>query len=89
MDSSKNATSGANTGSGTGTTRESSLLIDVQDLSAMLQCSTRHIYRLCDLGRMPRPYKIGALCRWDRAAIESWVRNGCPKCNRSANRERD
>ena len=78
MDSSKNATAGANTGGGTQTTREPSLLVDVQDVSAMLQCSVRHVYRLCDSGRMPRPFKIGALCRWDRAAIQQWVNDGCP-----------
>ncbi len=57
---------------------ERSLLIDVHDVAALLKCSPRHIYRLLDGGLMPGPYKIGALCRWDRAMIEEWVRNGCP-----------
>ena len=76
----KNATAGANTGGGSVDTREQSLLVNVLDVAAMLQCSPRHVYRLCDAAKMPRPYKIGALCRWDRAAIESWISDGCPPC---------
>jgi predicted DNA-binding transcriptional regulator AlpA len=75
-----NATAGANTGGGNQTTREPSLLIDVLDFAAIVKCSPRHIYRLCDAGRAPKPFKIGALCRWDRAAIQRWVSDGCPSC---------
>ena len=78
--SKENMAAGANTGGGDKTTREPSLLIDVQDVAAMLQCSPRHVYRLCDAGRMPKPHRIGALCRWDRAAIVEWVTRGCPTC---------
>lgn len=53
------------------------LLADVQDVAAMLTCSARHVYRLADAGRMPTPHKIGALCRWDRAAIQQWIADGC------------
>lgn len=74
------ATAGATTGDGDRTPREPSLLVSVEDVAAMCQCSARHIYRLCDGGRMPRPHKIGALCRWDRAAVQQWVRDGCPSC---------
>ena len=78
-----NATAGANTGGGDRTAREPSLLVDVQEVAAMLQCSPRHVYRLTDGGRMPRPYKIGALCRWDRAAVLRWVSDGCPNCRKA------
>ncbi len=57
----------------------SPLLIDVHAVAGLLGCSPRHVWRMADSGRMPRPYKIGALCRWDRAAIEEWVRQGCPE----------
>ena len=77
---SMNATAGANAGGGEGTPREPSLLIDVQEVARLLKCSARHVWRLADAGRMPRPYKVGALCRWDRAAIERWVTEGCPSC---------
>ena len=74
------ATAGANTGGGERTPGESSLLIDVNDVAGLLKCSARQVWRMSDSGRMPRPHKIGALCRWDRAAIERWVAEGCPNC---------
>ena len=80
------ATAGANTGGRDGTPGESSLLVDVNDLAAMLKCSTRHVWRLADGGRMPRPYAIGALRRWDRSAIAEWVRSGCPSCRKAVGR---
>ncbi len=75
-----NAATGANAGGGERTPRESSLLIDVNALAALLKCSARHVWRMADAGKMPRPYKIGALCRWDRTLIERWVAEGCPSC---------
>lgn len=53
-------------------------LLDVQAVSDMLGCSTRHVYRLCDAGRMPAPLKLEALVRWPRESIEEWIRAGCP-----------
>ena len=53
-------------------------LLDVRQVAAMLGCSTRHVYRLSDSGRMPRPIKLGALVRWDRKLIvEQWIAEGC------------
>jgi excisionase family DNA binding protein len=56
----------------------SAALLDVQTVAALLKCSTRHIYRLSDSGRMPIPVKLGTLVRWNRAAVESWIDQGCP-----------
>ena len=56
-----------------------SALLDVHRVAAMLQCSTRHIYRQADAGRMPRPTKLGALVRWRRNELESWIAAGCPR----------
>ena len=56
----------------------SAKLLDVQAVAEMLGCSQRHIYRLSDAGRMPAPVKLGALIRWNRAAVESWIDQGCP-----------
>lgn len=55
----------------------SARLIDVQAAADLLGCSTRHVYRLSDAGRMPAPVKLGALVRWNRSAIESWIDQGC------------
>ena len=69
------------------TPRESSVMLDVQGVAALLSCSTRHIYRLADMGRMPRPVKLGALVRWSRAVILDWIAQGCPSCRNGGRRE--
>ncbi len=56
----------------------SAKLLDVAAVAEMLGCSQRHVYRLSDAGRMPTPVKLGALVRWNRAAVESWIDAGCP-----------
>lgn len=56
----------------------SAKLLDVQAVAELLNCSARHVYRLTDAGRMPAPVKLGALVRWNRSAIESWINEGCP-----------
>jgi excisionase family DNA binding protein len=52
-------------------------LLDVKAVAALLDCSSRHVYRLADAGRMPRPLKLGALVRWRRAELQQWVTDGC------------
>lgn len=52
-------------------------LLDVQQVASLLACSTRHVYRLADGGKMPRPVKLGSLCRWSSKAIEGWIAGGC------------
>ncbi len=71
------ATTGPNSSSEDRTPRERRVLLNVQAVAEMLNCSPRHVYRLTDSKRMPKPYKLGALCRWDRAAIEAWIAGGC------------
>ena len=53
-------------------------LLDVHTLATMLQCSPRHVYRLSDAGKMPRPLKLGASVRWRRKDVEDWIEAGCP-----------
>jgi excisionase family DNA binding protein len=57
-------------------------LLDVGAVAAMLDCSPRHVYRLTDAGRMPRPVKLGALVRWRRAELMEWLSAGCPSVRR-------
>lgn len=59
-------------------TAPAAALLDVRTVARLLGCSPRHIYRLSDAGKMPGPVRIGALVRWNRAAIESWIVAGCP-----------
>jgi excisionase family DNA binding protein len=53
-------------------------LLDVQAVADLLKCSTRHVYRMADSGRMPAPRKIGALVRFSRSELEEWIASGCP-----------
>jgi predicted DNA-binding transcriptional regulator AlpA len=55
-------------------------LLDVRAVAALLDCSPRHVYRLSDSGSMPPPVRLGALVRWRRDSIESWIASGCKPC---------
>lgn len=57
--------------------QDPSLLIDVRRVASLLGCSPRTVYRLSDAGRMPTPHRLGALVRWSKPAIESWIAAGC------------
>jgi excisionase family DNA binding protein len=76
------ATTGAKTGGGEAATRERAAMLTVEDVAEALSCSTRTVYRLADAGRMPGPVKLGALVRWPRQAVEQWIADGCPRCER-------
>ena len=53
-------------------------LLDVRSVATLLGgCSTRHVYRLADAGRMPRPIRLLTLVRWRRAELMSWLEGGC------------
>jgi excisionase family DNA binding protein len=47
-------------------------------VAALLGCSSRHVYRLADAGKMPPPVRIGALVRWSRIVIDKWIAADCP-----------
>lgn len=53
-------------------------LLNVREVSKLLGCSQRHIYRLTDAGKMPRPVKLGALVRWRKTELTKWLETGCP-----------
>lgn len=53
-------------------------MLDVGGVAAMLGVSERHVYRLADGGKMPRPIKLGGANRWDRLTLEQWIADGCP-----------
>lgn len=57
--------------------------MDVKTVAGLLDCSERHIYRLSDGGRMPKPVRIGVLVRWRRTDIEAWLDAGCPSVRRA------
>ena len=57
-------------------------LLDVQQVAALLHCSTRHVYRLSDAGLMPRPFRLGSLVRWSRRDLDAWIADGCHPIDR-------
>jgi predicted DNA-binding transcriptional regulator AlpA len=59
---------------------------DVRAVGEKLFCSTRHVYRLADGGKMPPPLRLGALVRWDLDEIDRWIAAGCPSCRKGAGR---
>lgn len=63
-------------------------LLDVRKVASMLGCSPRHVYRLFDAGRLPRPVRLGTLVRWRRAELASWIDDGCKPVSANATRSR-
>ncbi|HBG25956.1 MAG: hypothetical protein A2Y10_19270 [Planctomycetes bacterium GWF2_41_51] len=57
-------------------------LIDIASIAQRLKCSTRHVRRLIEARRIPRPIKLGALLRWIKADIDQWFIQGCPNCRK-------
>lgn len=53
-------------------------MLDVKGVARLLGCSPRHVTRLVEGGAMPPPVRLGALVRWDRAALAKWMAAGCP-----------
>jgi excisionase family DNA binding protein len=62
-------------------------LLDVRAVAALLDCSTRHVYRLADAGRMPSPVRLGALIRWRRQDLDAWIAGGCKPCRTTGRSE--
>lgn len=57
-------------------------LVDVKDVARMLCCSTRHVFRLNDAGKMPMKVKLFSLARWRRSELVAWIAAGCPSNQR-------
>ena len=45
----------------------------VEQLAALLQCSTRHIWRMCDLNKIPGRIRFGRLVRFSRVVVDAWL----------------
>lgn len=58
-----------------------SLLLDVEEVAAMLDISMRSVWRRVSEGLMPKPIRLGTSVRWRRSEIEDWVAAGCPPIN--------
>ncbi|MBM3288628.1 MAG: helix-turn-helix domain-containing protein, partial [Candidatus Hydrogenedentes bacterium] len=58
-------------------------LLTVKQVSKLLNCSCRTVWRLADAGRIPRPISLNSLRRWDRSVLDDWIGNGCPATQRT------
>lgn len=54
-------------------------LLNLRQIASLLGCSTRHVVRLADDSKMPRPVRLGHLLRWPAKSIETWIASGCPE----------
>jgi excisionase family DNA binding protein len=70
------ATGGSN--GGAVSTASGLLLIAADEVAAMLDISTRTLWRLVSAKRVVAPVRIGGSTRWRRAEVEAWVAAGCP-----------
>lgn len=64
---------------------ELATMLDVRAVASLLACSTRHIYRMADAGRMPPPIRFGTLVRWrleGPGGIREWIDSGCKPIRR-------
>ena len=54
------------------------LLIDIKEVSRMLDRSVMSIRRDDDEGRIPRSVTIGKSKRWRLKELRAWAKAGCP-----------
>lgn len=53
---------------------QNALLLTAEQVAELLACSVRHVWRLADLGTLPKPLSLGAkLKRWPRSSIEKFI----------------
>jgi excisionase family DNA binding protein len=57
-------------------------LIAADEVAAMLDVSTRTVWRLLSTGRMVQPLRIGGSVRWRLDEVREWIKNGCPVVTR-------
>lgn len=50
----------------------------ITEITRMLRCSPRTVYRLASTGAMPHPVRLRGLVRWQQRVIQDWIAAGCP-----------
>lgn len=53
-------------------------MLSITDLAKRWGCSERHVRRMADAGRCPRPVKLLSLLKWPEHIIDQWEKDGCP-----------
>ena len=54
------------------------LLITAEELAAMMNVSTRTLWRWLSSGKLIEPVRIGGTSRWRREEVLQWIADGCP-----------
>ncbi|WP_390620264.1 helix-turn-helix domain-containing protein [Rubripirellula amarantea] len=62
--------------------------MSVDDVAAELGCSSRHVRRMIDGQRLPRPIRLGSLVRILRSDFDRWLADGCPNVRNASKRGR-
>jgi excisionase family DNA binding protein len=53
-------------------------MLDVRELSRLLNCSERHARQMILRGCVPGVIRLGRSIRLDRKTIMDWISQGCP-----------
>jgi excisionase family DNA binding protein len=56
-----------------------SLLLSAAEVAALLNISTRTLWRLLSARQVPEPIRLGGSVRWRREEVETWIARGCPE----------
>ena len=63
-------------------TKAESALMDSIELAAFMGVATSTVKRWSRDGHMPKGRRVGPrLMKWDRAEIQTWMQDGCPRVN--------
>jgi predicted DNA-binding transcriptional regulator AlpA len=54
------------------------VLISADDLAALMQISTRTLWRLLSAKQVPKPIRLGGSTRWRLDQVRKWIEQGCP-----------
>ena len=71
----------------TQTTSNKPQLLNVKEVTAMLNISQRHLWRMKATGKFPKSVKVGECVRWLLSDIEAWLEMECPSQRQFENRK--
>lgn len=60
------------------------MALNARELAERLGISERHVWRLHNGGKLPRPVRLGRSVRWLVAEIDDWLKADTPDRARSA-----
>ena len=58
------------------------LLLDAGEVAALLGVGRSTLYRLDDVGGIPRGVRLGRMRRWSREELRAWIAADCPPRHR-------